>query len=219
VSECGHDAAPYVLGALEPHEARAFVRHLERCAVCRDEVASLAPVLDALPAAAPPRPVRRALRRRMLRAVRAEPKPRTARPVAATRARSAAAGWLGLSAALLAAVVVGRLGLPHAPERVIRANVGRAELRIDADGHGELIATHLAQLSGGRVYELWLQSGRRVAPSTLFAATAQGHADLGVPADLHGVSRLLVTVEPRGGSPAPTTRAVIQVRLSDVQRS
>ena len=40
---CGLDAAPYVLGALEPEEARAFVRHLERCAVCRDEVAALAP--------------------------------------------------------------------------------------------------------------------------------------------------------------------------------
>ena len=50
---CGHDAAPYLLGALEPGEASAFVRHLAGCAVCRDEVAALAPVLDALSAAAP----------------------------------------------------------------------------------------------------------------------------------------------------------------------
>lgn len=72
MSECGVDAAPYLLGALEPDEARAFVRHLDRCAMCRDEVAALAPVIDALSSCAPARPVRAAFRRRMLRAVRAE---------------------------------------------------------------------------------------------------------------------------------------------------
>ena len=45
-SDCGNDAAPYVLGALEPAEARAFARHMQSCAVCRDEVAALVPVLD-----------------------------------------------------------------------------------------------------------------------------------------------------------------------------
>ncbi|MGA8717064.1 MAG: zf-HC2 domain-containing protein, partial [Solirubrobacteraceae bacterium] len=50
---CGNDAAPYVLGALEPAEARAFMRHMRTCAVCRDEVAALAPVLDVLPSCVP----------------------------------------------------------------------------------------------------------------------------------------------------------------------
>ena len=68
---CRGDAAPYVLGALEPGEASAFAQHLERCAVCRDEVAALAPVLDALTAAAPAHRASRALRRRVLRAVKA----------------------------------------------------------------------------------------------------------------------------------------------------
>ncbi len=35
---CGDDVAAYALGALEPAEAEAFVRHLESCAVCRDEL-------------------------------------------------------------------------------------------------------------------------------------------------------------------------------------
>jgi anti-sigma-K factor RskA len=102
---------------------------------------------------------------------------------------------------------------------MIEASVGRADLRLDAGGHGELIVNHLNLLPGDRVYELWLQSGRRTVPSTLFAVTDRGRADLGVPGDLHGVSRLLVTVEPRGGSPAPTTPAVIQVPLSYVPGS
>jgi anti-sigma-K factor RskA len=218
--DCGLDAAPYLLGALAPDEARAFARHLECCAVCRDEVASLAPVIDALPGSAPPREIRPALRRRMLRAVRAEPKVRTARAVAVTRRRFAPTGWLALGMAVAAAVLVVAVSLlhAHARARLVQASLGRAELRVSG-GHAELIVAHLAPLPGSRIYELWLQSGSRTIPSTLFAVTARGRADLGVPGDLHGVSRLLVTEEPRGGSDTPTTRAVIQVPLSNVRRS
>jgi anti-sigma factor RsiW len=51
--DCGNEAAAYALGALEPAEAKAFARHMESCAVCRDEVAAFALVVDALPLAAP----------------------------------------------------------------------------------------------------------------------------------------------------------------------
>jgi len=214
---CGQDAAPYLLGALEPDEARAFRRHLHSCAVCRDEVAALSPVLEALPAAAPPRPVRPALRRRVRRAVRDEPK---ASPLASRgtrgkrpRALSAPGGWLALGLAVAAALIV-QLGGSHTHARVIPATVGRAELRV-ADGHGELVVTDLRPLPADRVYELWLLSpGRAAKPSTLFAVTSRGRADIGVPGDLHGVSRLLVTVERRGGSLVPTTRAVVVERLA-----
>ncbi len=206
---CGLDVAPYLLGALEPDEARAFVRHLERCAVCRDEVASLAPVVDALPASAPPLPVPASLRRRMLRAARAEPKARRA-PLR----RSAPAGWLALGLAVAAAVLVVQIGIPRARTRVIDASVGQAQLRVSG-GHGELVVEHLPALPASRVYELWLERrGRTPTPSTLFAVSSRGTADLGVPGNLNGLGRLLVTVEPRGGSSAPTTPAVIVERLT-----
>ncbi len=209
-SACGVDAAPYVLGALEPGEASAFARHLERCGGCRDEVAALGPALEALPAAAPAYPVPRALRRRVMRAVRDESKagPRRARVVR----------WLAISAAAAAAAVV-LLGGGHPHTRVIRASVGQAELRI-TNGHGQLVVEHLAALPADRSYEMWLQSGNRApVPSTLFAVSTDGQADLGVPGDLHGITRVLVTAEPRDGSLIPTTRAVIQVPLSYVRRS
>jgi anti-sigma-K factor RskA len=211
--DCGLDAAPYLLGALEPAEARAFVRHLDQCAVCRDEVASLAPVLDALPASAPAQPVPRALRRQVRRAVRAEPKRRVRhRPVGPRT------GWLALGLAVAAAVIV-QLGSGRSPERVIHATVGQAELRA-AGSHGELVVDRLPALPADRTYELWLVSRRgNAVPSTLFGVTARGTADLGVPGDLHGVTRLLVTVEPRAGSLVPTTRAVIQLPLTHVQRT
>ena len=51
------------------------------------------------------------------------------------------------------------------------------------------------------------------APSTLFAVTSRGTADLGLPGGLTGVTRVLVTLEPAAGSRAPTTRPVIVARL------
>jgi anti-sigma-K factor RskA len=212
MSGCGLDAAPYLLGALEPEEARAFVRHLDQCAVCRDEVASLAPVLDALPASAPAHPVPRALRRRVRRAVRAEPKQIHRRPLAPRT------GWLALGLAVAAAVIV-QLGQPRSHERVIHATVGQAELRVGG-GHGELVVSRLPSLPADRSYEVWLVSRRgNAVPSTRFGVTARGTARLGVPGDLHGITRVLVTVEPRAGSLVPTTRAVIQLPLASVQHT
>jgi anti-sigma-K factor RskA len=213
MSECGLDAAPYLLGALEPEEAQAFVRHLDRCAVCRDEVASLAPVLRSLPATAPPQRVPRALRRQVRRAVRAEPKRRVRhRPVAPRT------GWLALGLAVAAALLV-QLGSGRSPERVIPATEGQAELRA-AGSHGELVVDRLPALPADRTYELWLVSRHgNVVPSTLFGVTARGTADLGVPGELYGITRLLVTVEPRDGSLVPTTRPVIQLALLPVHDS
>jgi anti-sigma-K factor RskA len=216
----GHDAAPYLLGALEPDEARAFERHMERCAACRDEVVALAPVLDALPDSAPPHAVPRALRRRVLRSVRAEPKsrsPRRPRASAVTALlHSAPAGWLALGATMVAAAFVVQIGTPSPGTHTVPARVGHAQLHV-AGAHGELVAERLPRLAPNRTYELWVQrGGRPPAPSALFAPTNRGTADIGVPSDLHGVSRLLVTVEPRGGSLVPTTRAVIQIVLARV---
>ena len=42
---CGEDVAAYALGALEPAEAEAFARHLETCAVCRDELEAFQQVI------------------------------------------------------------------------------------------------------------------------------------------------------------------------------
>ena len=47
------DAAAYVLGALTGEEHERFAVHLEGCAACREEVARLQVVTDALPLAAP----------------------------------------------------------------------------------------------------------------------------------------------------------------------
>ena len=211
-----------MLGALDPAEARAFVHHMDSCAVCRDEVAALAPVLDVLPASVPRYDVSAALRRRVMHAVRSEPKAST-EPARRPRRRRAARRTLALAlprpavaAAIAVAVTVGVVtaaGSGGSQPRLIQASVGHAQLRVAA-GHGELIVEHLPPAPPDRVYELWLQRGSRSpAPSTLFAVTTRGTAVLGVPGDLTGVTRVLVTVEPSGGTRVPTTRAVIIARV------
>jgi anti-sigma-K factor RskA len=219
--DCGSDAAPYVLGALEPAEALAFADHMRSCTACRDEVAALASVVDVLPASAPCYEVSAALRRRVMHAVRSEPKassvatrpPRLRRHRAAPGRAVTAAALMVTLAIMIAAGGAIKLGAGSSPARVIQASVGRAQLRI-AGGRVELLVDHLPPAPPDRVYELWLQHGPRApAPSTLFTVTSRGTAVLGVPGDFSGITRVLVTVEPSGGSRVPTTRAVIVVRV------
>jgi hypothetical protein len=97
---------------------------------------------------------------------------------------------------------------------VIAATLGAARVRIDGD-RGELVVEHLSPLPSGRIYELWLQArgAQAPAPSTLFAVSSRGGADLGLPGGVHGLARVLVTLEPAGGSRRPSTRPVIVAPL------
>ena len=96
---------------------------------------------------------------------------------------------------------------------MIRAAVGHAELRL-AGGAGELVVDHLPAPPPDRIYELWLQHGTRMpSASTLFAVTSRGSADIGLPGRLSGVTRVLVTLEPAGGSTVPTSAPAIVARL------
>lgn len=221
--DCGSEAAAYALGALEPPEADAFRRHLEECAVCRDEVDALGGVVQALPMAAPQVQPPRRLRRRVLRSVRSEPRA----PIAGTPRRSPLVsiprpGVAALAAAVLAAgaAVAGvELSRGIRPSRVIQAQVtgisGSAELRLK-DSRGELIVRHLTPPPPGHVYEVWLKArgARPVPASVLFGVNSSGGADVGLPADLRGIRYVLVTPEPRGGSPAPTHSPVIVASLA-----
>lgn len=223
--DCVGDAAAYVLGALDDHEAEAFRRHMAGCVVCRDEVASLQPVADALPLAAPQYPVSRGLRRRVLTEVRADARKRQAleRRRLAWPRLTVSRPLAGLAAAaVIALAVVGVVELASGGSgavRVIRAQVtasaARAELRL-AGGQAELIVHRMPPAGAGHIYEVWLKrpSGPPAPTTALFGVTATGSGRVSVPGNLHGVSEVLVTPEPDGGSPAPTHAPVIVARLT-----
>jgi anti-sigma-K factor RskA len=216
--DCASEAAAYVLGALEPEEAQAFRRHMEGCVVCRDEVAAFQQVADALPMSAPQYQVPKGLRRRVLGAVRAEPrKP----PERSRRLRPFLRGSRpGLVAGVLAAAAIAIFGGVELVSggtgiRMIALSPpGAGELQLSG-GHAELLVRHLSQPPPGHIYEVWLQRGDRPpAPtSTLFSVTSNGTGDIGLTGDLRGVSKVLVTPEPAGGSLIPTHAAVLVARI------
>jgi anti-sigma-K factor RskA len=226
--ECGGDVAAYALGALDAAETDAFLRHLDTCAVCRDELASFEEVVNALPMAAPAHRASPELRRRVLRAIDDEPA-RAGAPRPAARARPWLSRWVvprpalafgtALAVAVLAFVVVSLTSSSSPATRVIQAKVtgqGTAQLRI-ARGQGELVVHHFSPPPAGQIYEVWLQRGKSAPSSTmaLFGVTGAGDAQVHVPGSLHGVSLVMVTPEPAPGpSKVPTHSPVISASLT-----
>jgi anti-sigma-K factor RskA len=117
-----------------------------------------------------------------------------------------------------AAVVTGIELSAGAAATVFQARVtgvsGSAQLRVTGE-RGELVVHHLTPPGHHRVYEIWLQSGAAapVPASVLFPVNSSGNANVGIPERLHGVTAVMVTSEPAGGSPKPTHAPVIVARL------
>jgi anti-sigma-K factor RskA len=240
--ECGGNAAPYVLGALTPEEHEVFRRHIESCAVCREEVAALQVVASALPAAAPQVSAPPELRRRIMSTVNEDARRREAQDAAAQRparqaraprrstrdGRVASGGWLrwrpgvaiaGLAAAVIALAVVALVpGGGGGGTRVIRAQVlvprASASLSVQ-DGRAQLSIADMPQAGPGRVYEVWRRGAGAPQPTdALFTVSSGGNATVGVPGGVAGVREVLVTSEPLGGSRVPTRSPVIVARVS-----
>ena len=225
--ECGGDVAAYALGALDAAEADAFLRHLDTCSVCRDELASFQEVVTALPMSAPRHRASPELKRRVLRAIDDEPVPAGA-PRRAARGRVRVSRWavprsaLAFSTALailvLAFVAVSLTSSSGPGTRVIDAKVtgqGTAQLRIGR-GQAELVVHHFSPPPAGQIYQVWLQRGQASpSPTTaLFSVTAAGDGQVDVPGSLHGVSLVMVTPEPAGGTKVPTHPPVISASLT-----
>ena len=227
------DVGAYLLGALSDGERASFEAELAVNDALRAEVDYLRIASDALPASpeqmAPPA----GLKDRIMAVVNSEAEllegaqrpvreePRTKRTLAVLRP-----GWwsmrpglavamtllvlvLGASGALVGEAVLGGGG-----ERLTSAELGDAQLIQRKSGHSTLTATGLAPLEDGRVYQVWLKhDGEQPTPTNaLFSPHSSGTTSVDVPGSLKGVEEVLVTNEPEGGSPEPTTDAVIVVR-------
>ena len=218
---CGGDVAAYALGALESGEARSFGRHLDTCVVCRDELACFQEVVDVLPLSANRRRAPDSLRRSVRASVRREARhaARSSRRRRADTLRRPALALGSIVVAVCLAIGVVALTKPHpGATKIYHAQVigssGTAQLRL-ADGAARLVVRDLRPPPRGHIYEVWLvRPGRAPAATALFSVTAKGDGDVEVPGNLQGVSAVMVTPEPTGGSRLPTHPAVIRARLS-----
>ncbi len=234
---CGRleDCAAYVLWALGEQEVHAHRAHLAECPLCRAEVAQLQPVSDLLPLGVPLAGAPESLRARIVGTVHAEAE---LRGVAGHDSRGAAPARAGRPSTLrrfvparrLAPALIGVLALavglasgallfssePSEGSGVIQAVVvspdhhATAEL-LKAGSHVELVVVGMPAPPPGRIYEVWLERGAAAPQPTdaLFSVTKAGSGSVGVPGDLSGVSKVLVTDEPLGGSLKPTRTPVI----------
>ena len=223
------DAGAYVLGALDEHELEPFRAHLAACAECREEVAQLQGSPDALALAVPHVEAPAEIRARLMGVVRGEAELLRAagneadRPPARTRSlwRWRVLPAIVATGALAAGLLIGALALNTGSSqqtRVIQAQVLPPAAGRDATAALRKVGSHVElQVSGmpapalGRIYEVWLKAGSKPPEPTdvLFSVTGQGDGTVGVPGDLRGVSKVLVTEEPAGGSLKPTRSPVI----------
>lgn len=215
----------YALGALPEPEARAVEAHLERCPICAEDAALLRSTASGLLESVPPVAPSPELRSRIMAVVESEAAlrraagaparaVRPARPRRRFGLRALQPRWVAAAAALLVAGGVAGALWPAAGggrTRTIAAQAGtsadRAWLEVQG-GSAELVVRGLAAPRPEKVYEVWIQSGTQ-QPQPAGALFVVRSGRIGIPAPVSEGDRVMVSEEPAGGSPAPTTAPVI----------
>jgi anti-sigma-K factor RskA len=194
--------AAYALHALGPDEAEAYERHLCRCEECREQLAELNETSAALAYAtvAPAPPPR--LRAAILETAAAE----RANVVPLVRRSPWVSRGLAIAAAAVACVAVGlgvALSQSSKPQRSWTVSVGPT-------GRATLSVSGLAGAPSGKTYEAWIiPASGAPRPAGIFSGSTNA-VPLNGTVPKHAV--VAVTVEPSGGSPAPTTTPIFSTR-------
>jgi anti-sigma-K factor RskA len=220
----------YAVNALDDDERAAFERHLADCEVCAAEVAGLretaGKLADAVATAPPP-----ALRERILaQAATTRPLP----PVVGPRRRTPRRSFLVAAAAAAVIAAGGGLAISQpwqpdarqltASEQVLNAadahrvsapvqGGGRITVvRSDRMHEAVLLADGVPPAPSGHVYQVWFQNSEgRMVSAGLMPADKDSMLQAGDPRTAQAVG---ITVEPAGGSEAPTTTPVALVELT-----
>ncbi len=218
-------AAAYALNAVDDVERADFEAHLQRCEACRTDVAEFRSVALGLAedsAQSPPASLRAAV----LSKVATTAQDHVAGPVVVARRHRWSTAVLGVAAATLVAVLGVRLAdvtndrdhaqavsallaapdattvtlaganLPPDERGRVVFSAARAEIAVILDG--------MPAMPDGQVIQLWYMVDHQPVPGPTFTPSG-GRAmamDDGVPAAAHAVA---LTMEPTGGSVAPTT--------------
>jgi hypothetical protein len=111
-------------------------------------------------------------------------------------------------------VALGSQGREDLVSAVPASRVRGTYLWSDEENLGVLFLVNLSQLSGDRIYQLWVlnQDGTPVSGGT-FSPQTDGSARLLVQGELGGtLTGMAITVEPAGGSQTPTGEIILQGR-------
>ncbi|GGS51960.1 anti-sigma factor [Actinokineospora fastidiosa] len=233
----------YALNAIPEPERAAFERHLAECGACAQEVAELqatAARLGEAVAESPPPAMKAAVMAR-IRDIRQLP-PVGSDGAAAPPARSPwPVRILGMAAAVLLVVSVS-LGVVLYQTRADLADT-RAQAAVMSEilsaGDAELVTGAVDGLSGtvvysrergdillladgvpaapeGKTYQVWLMGGRTPFHSVgLVTPDGRGRAAIvDTTGEVASATNVGITIEPEGGSAAPSTEPIMQMDLS-----
>jgi anti-sigma-K factor RskA len=226
-------AGAYVLGALPDEERRGFEAHLATCEACRVEVDQLAGAADALPVSAPAMVPPPALKARIMAEVNREAALLAAagsgadRPEAAKPRRRERRRWFGLQSVvlacttLLAGIGVGAAVFAGGGGKTLTVaasgTAANAVAEVDVSGDKAVLVAHnMPEPGQGKTYQVWLKRpGEAPQPtSALFTPLSDGSATATVTGDLNDGDQILVTAEPEGGSPMPTSDPVLAAQMT-----
>lgn len=234
------EAVAFALGSLDPQQVDDFKEHLKTCKRCQEELRWLAPAVRALPEAVEPQAPPPALKVRLMAEVRADVEADARQARAEERREQAAAGggfsaWLGglrvgsltwkplAGLALVILVVAAGIGYVvgndggssnmHTWELKAGENDGIAAKVVREGDKGEIRLANVGPLPKGKVLEAWVEREGKVEPvPALFAPDKAGNASTMIE-NLEGVSVVMVTREPEGGSKAPSEAPFVTVPL------
>ena len=224
--------AAYLLGALDDEERQGYEAHAGSCPECREEIAFLRVATDALPASVAQHDAPPALKDRIMSVVHSEAELlRAAGPEAdrvAVPRRRDRRWWqfvprsgLALAAACVVLVVgigIG-IGLTGDDPRNVTGDAPpgvKATLQLEDDG-GRLVLNGMDAPPEGKVMQVWLVHGENGKPEptdALFRPNRDGSASVAVPGDMDGVTRVMVSEEPEGGSQSPTTAPSVDFKVA-----
>ncbi|MDN5895594.1 MAG: anti-sigma factor [Nocardioides sp.] len=222
----------YAIDAVDDIERERFEQHLEDCADCRDEVATLreaGAMLSSLTTTQPPSSVRDRLMAD-ISTVRPLPPPVTSLSQHSEKRRRR---WFPAAVAAAAAVAVlgggavvlqpwqdqGTQQQVTATARVLQApDAEEVSAKLDGDaaakvvrspklGQAVLVTKDMPSAPDGKVYQLWLQNTEgRMVPAGLMPDEANQKVLLD--GDAASATAAGITVEPDGGSKEPTTNPI-----------
>jgi anti-sigma-K factor RskA len=222
-------AGAYVLGALPDDERRGFEAHLATCEACRAEVDELGGAADLLPVSAPAMVPPPALKARIMAEVEREaallaaagPQADRPTPTPARRERRRRLGFPAVALAcvtLLAGIAVGAVLFKSGTKTLQFTPKGsQAVAELDVSGDKAVLVAHdLPSPGAGKTYQVWLKRpGQAPQPTAaLFTPRSDGSATASVTGELHDGDQVLVTAEPDGGSPAPTSDPVLAAKMT-----
>lgn len=218
------DLAAYVLDALSADETRSIEAHLADCERCRADLGWLEPSVDVLAESVaqvspPPR-----LREQLLATTRDE-----ARSVEHGGWKRGWRAWALRPITALAALAIVAAGVAGYALRGgdDGGTPGSAELALDVSPEAKgavavlerhpisasLRVSNVPPVEGDDVYQVWIQRGDTVTPSSAFRPDDSGSAETAILSDLEGADAVMVTLEPERGRTKPTGSPLFETDL------